>query len=63
MTKYKVSFTVRSLNDHSVVLERDWKLSDFKKDKNRDALIQEAIDKCNLSDGDIKTFKIEVETQ
>ena len=60
MTKYKVSFSVDSLNDHSVVLERDWRLSDFKKDKNRDALIQEAVEKCNLSDDRIKTFKIEI---
>lgn len=61
MAKYKVSFTVDSLNDYSVVLERDWRLSDFRKDKNRADLIQEAIEKCNLSDDKIKTFKIELE--
>lgn len=60
MTKYKVSFTVDSLNDHFVILEREWRLSDFKKDKNRDALIQEAVEKCNLSDDKIRTFKIEL---
>lgn len=62
--KYKISFTVKTLNDHSVILDRpDWKLSDFKKDTNREKLVAEAIEKLGLVEADIKTFKTEPEIE
>lgn len=62
--KYKITFTVKSLNDHSIILDRPgWRLKDFKKDTNRYDLVSEAIDKLGLVESDIKTFKTQPETE
>lgn len=63
-SKYKVYFTKigdEKMNQHSIELEReDWKRSHFMKDTNRAMLVDEALQKLNIKESEVNTFKIEV---